>query len=183
MYNLNSPITGLFLFVPLTLAYSYVIILAQTFTGDMMSLLLQIKKDQLQARKNNQTAEATLLTTLIGEASMIGKNDGNRDSTDEEVISVIKKFVKNNNELMNYANKESSAYALAKDENEFLSQYLPSQMTEEEIRTAVQQRIHSLDEISPKLMGKIMGWLKENYGGQYDGALASKVVKELLSGR
>lgn len=148
-----------------------------------MSLILQIKKDQLQARKNSQTAEATLLTTLLGEAAMIGKNAGNRETTDEEVVAVIKKFVKNNTELMGYAEAESNAYLSARDENDFLSQYLPSQMTEEDIRVAVQTRIVTLDEISPKLMGSVMKWLKDNYAGQYDGGLASKVVKELLSGR
>jgi len=148
-----------------------------------MSLLSQIKKDQLQARKNSKTVEATLLTTLIGEAAMIGKNDGNRETTDEEVVAVIKKFVKNNTELMGYAVAESVAYMNARDENDFLSQYLPSQMTEDEIRAAVQKRIVTLDEISPKLMGSVMKWLKDNYAGQYDGGLASKVVKELLSGR
>jgi len=148
-----------------------------------MSLILQIKKDQLQARKNSQTAEATLLTTLLGEAAMIGKNAGNRETTDEEVVAVIKKFVKNNTELMGYAEAESNAYLSAKDENALLSQYLPSQMTEDELREAVQSRIIALDEISPKLMGSVMKWLKDNYAGQYDGGLASKVVKELLSGR
>jgi len=148
-----------------------------------MSLILQIKKDQLQARKNSQTVEATLLTTLLGEAIMIGKNAGNRETTDEEVVAVIKKFVKNNTELMGYAESESNSYLNARDENDLLSHYLPSQMTEEDIRTAVQTRIVTLDEISPKLMGSVMKWLKYNYAGQYDGGLASKVVKELLSGR
>jgi len=148
-----------------------------------MSLFLQIKKDQLHARKNNKTVEATLLTTLIGEAAMIGKNDGNRESTDEEVIAVVKKFIKNNKELMDIVNPESNGYTDAKFENEFLTQYIPLQMTEEELRETVQLRIRTLDEITPKLMGTVMKWLKDNYVGQYDGALASKVVKELLSGR
>lgn len=146
-----------------------------------MSLLQQIKKDQLQARKDKQAAEATLLTTLIGEAAMIGKNDGNRESTDDEVITVVKKFIKNNKELMNIVKPETDGYADAKAENEFLTQYIPSQMTEEELRVAVQSRICTLDEISPKLMGSIMKWLKDNYVGHYDGNLASKVVKELLN--
>ena len=148
-----------------------------------MSLLAKIKQDQLQARKNKNAAEATLLTTLIGEAAMIGKNDGNRETTDVEVVTVIKKFIKNNTELMNVANVPEMGYDYAKKENDFLAQYLPSQMTEEELQTTIQTYISTLEEVSPKLMGSVMKWLKDNYAGQYDGGLASKVVKGLLSGR
>jgi uncharacterized protein YqeY len=147
-----------------------------------MSLLSEIKKDQLQARKNKKTTEATLLTTLIGEASMIGKNAGNRETTDYEVVAIIKKFIKNNTELMSVAHQDSIAYGLAKDESEFLTQYLPVQMTEEDLREAVQSRIRTLDDISPKIMGLLMKWLKDNYSGQYDGKMASKIVGELLRG-
>lgn len=147
-----------------------------------MLLIQQIKKDQLTARKNKKTAESTILTTLLGEAGMIGKNNGNRESTDNEVIAVVKKFIKNNTELMKLTSDESSAYLTARDENVFLSKYVPTQLAEEELRSLVQKRLCNLDEISPKLMGKIMSWLKENHDGQYDGQLASKVVKELLNG-
>ena len=113
---------------------------------------------------------------------MIGKNDGNRESTDDEVIGVIKKFIKNNTELMNVVNPETDGFADAKHENEFLTQYLPTQMTEEDLREAIQARIRTLDEISPKIMGLLMKWLKDNYSGQYDGKMASKIVGELLRG-
>jgi len=148
-----------------------------------MSLLSEIKQRQLKSRKNKLTAEVTLLTTLIGEAAMIGKNDGNRETTDEEVVAVIKKFIKNNNELMNVADSKSEAYEIVKNENEFLTQYLPSQMTEEELYNMIQTYIDTFEENSPRLMGSIMKWLKESYAGQYDGRLASKIVKELLNGR
>lgn len=147
-----------------------------------MSLIQQIKKDQLTARKAKQSYQAIRLTTLIGEAEMIGKNAGNRETTDDEVVVVIKKFIKNNLELINVVDPTSDGFADAIKENELLSAYLPTQMSEDEIKTAVQKRIITLDELSPKLMGKIMAWLKENYAGQYDGKLASKVVKELLNG-
>ena len=67
----------------------------------MMRMLIEkIKHDQLVARKNRSTVESTLLTTLIGEADMVGKNNGNRDPFDEEVISVVKKFLKGVNETI-----------------------------------------------------------------------------------
>ena len=50
-----------------------------------MTLFSQIKADQLAARKAKDGLKATLLTTLIGELTAIGKNDGNREVTDAEV--------------------------------------------------------------------------------------------------
>ena len=41
----------------------------------------------------------------------------------------------------------------------------------------------TVDEVSPKIMGVIMKWLKDNYAGKYDGKMASKIVGELLNGR
>jgi hypothetical protein len=53
----------------------------------------QIKAKQIAARKSG-SADAGLLTTLLGEAAMVGKNAG-RETTDQEVVAVVKKFVKN----------------------------------------------------------------------------------------
>ncbi len=146
-----------------------------------MSLIQQIKKDQLRARKNKNTTESTILTTLIGESEAIGKNNGNRESTDNEVVVVIKKFIKNNLELINLVKPESDRCKAAICENKLLTNYIPTQLVEAELRTIIQKRISTLSDISPKLMGKTMTWLKENYTDQYDGKLASKVVKDLLS--
>lgn len=145
-----------------------------------MSLIQEIKQNQLIARKAKQISEARLLTTLLGEAAMVGKTAGNRESTDDEVVAVIKKFIKNNNEVMVVSESKSETYMNAIIETDILTQYLPTQMTEEELRLVIQKRIATLEEISPKLMGKVMGWLKQNHNGQYDGKMASNIVKDLL---
>ena len=61
----------------------------------MTSLLKQLQADQLNARKARDSIKATLLTTVLGEAVKVGKDDGDRDPTDTEVMDVFKKFVKN----------------------------------------------------------------------------------------
>ena len=71
-----------------------------------MTILESVKKAQLQARKEKRAVDASTLTTLIGEAEMIGKNDGNRASTDAEVVTVIKKFVKNIDETLTILSKD-----------------------------------------------------------------------------
>ncbi len=135
-----------------------------------MTILDSVKKAQLQARKDKRAEDAATLTTLIGEAEMIGKNDGNRVSTDAEVVAVIKKFVKNIDETLNVVSKDSTKVdrveALGK-EKALLSTFLPKQLSEDELRTILADFIAALPEKNPKAMGKVLGSLKEAFAGQY----------------
>lgn len=145
-----------------------------------MSILQKIKDDQLAARKNKEELKAKVLTVLLGEASRPGKDNGDRESTDSEVIAVLKKFIKNNQELMEHSIESSMAHHIAKSETLLLEQYLPKQLNEEELREVIEGYVSGLDDKSMKQMGKIMGQLKKDYEGLYDGAAASTIVKELL---
>lgn len=133
-------------------------------------LINKIKEDNLVARKAHDSAKASLLTTLLGEAEMIGKNDGNRQTTDAEVQEVIQKFVKNN-KLTIAALKDIGAEQFHK-ENEILSEYLPKMLSEEELKVVILS-------YGTKNMGEIMKQLKANHAGMYDGQLASKIAKTL----
>lgn len=149
-----------------------------------MTILDSIKKVQLQARKDKNSADASTLTTLIGESEMIGKNDGNRVSTDAEVVAVIKKFIKNIDETVAIVSKDSTKEDKVKalvQEKTLLTTFLPKQLSEDEIRTILGGFVNALGDKNPKMMGKVLGSLKEQFTGQYDGALASRIAKELLA--
>lgn len=150
-----------------------------------MSLIEKIKQDQLAARKAKFTVVATVLTTLIGEADAIGKNAGNRQPTDVEVVAILKKFIKNLDEVIKVAGdyRDSDACDRAWDEKVVLQAYLPTQLCEPDL-TEIIARIFIEDfndARDPKLMGKVLGSLKAKYNGMYDGGMASKIVKEFLS--
>lgn len=141
-----------------------------------MSLLEQIRVDQIQARKNRDAERASLLTTLLSEAANVGLNDGKRETTDLEVIAVIKKFIKNIDETLAVRDVEE-----LRTERNILESYLPSQLTEEELTQIVELYIEALVQPrSMKLMGTVMKHLRESYEGQYDGKLASNIVKRAL---
>lgn len=147
-----------------------------------MSLLSQIKEQQIAARKNREEIKTSLLTTLLSEASVPGKND-NRESTDAEVVVVVKKFIKGVNETLEALKFSSDGRVkVAVIEKEILEGFLPQQLTEEEIRQIATMFVTAEEgKKDMKLMGKIQAYLKTNYAGQYDGALASKVIKEILA--
>ena len=138
--------------------------------------LQQIREDQLEARKSRDKLKATLLTTLIGEAQMVGKNAGNRDTTDAEVVQVVKKFIKNIDESLEYYSGETKEEKLS--EKKLLEIYLPRQLTEEQLTTIIFDIFNKLNITELKQMGLVMKELKTNYEGQFDGRLASTIVKD-----
>jgi uncharacterized protein YqeY len=141
-----------------------------------MSLLVKIRNDLDTARRNKDMRLLTLLTTLYSEAAMVGKTKRNGESTNEEVLAVTRKFkvgveeiikIKGSNEFLEF---EISLY----------DKYLPTLLTNVEITEIINTLISELPEKSPKAMGVIMGKLKSEYLGRYDGTFASKLVKDLL---
>lgn len=137
-------------------------------------LINQIKQDQINARKAREKTRATILTTLIGEADMIGKNAGNRAPDDAEVLACIRKFIKGMEEVKKFEHVETT-----EEEQRILEEYLPQEMADcdlqDVIHGIVMERGYGL-----KDMGKVMTDLRTNYTGLYDGKKAAGFVKMIL---
>jgi uncharacterized protein YqeY len=141
-----------------------------------MTLIDKIKADQLQARKDRDPLKSVLLTTLIGEASLIGTNDGKREVTDAEVVAVVKKFIKGIDETLKYLGDHAPAQSkVVKSEKDMLEVYLPKQYDDYELKVLILGA-----NLANTSKGQIMKYLKDNYAGQYDGKVAAKVFDELL---
>lgn len=153
-------------------------------------LMDQIKKDWTTARKARETTKAILLSTLYSEALAVGKNDGNRLTTDEEVISKTKKFVKDISETIDRLENEDStsynSFALAgavtkfTQERNWLEVYLPKQLTEKELLAQITLITENPEITSVKQMGLVMKELNENFYGRFDGKKASEFVRGML---
>jgi hypothetical protein len=139
-------------------------------------MINRIKKEQLKARKGKDKFTTSVLTALISEITTIGKNNGNRETTEQESIGVIKKFKKNVVETMKVVSDEEKKKELEK-EISIYDNFLPQMMTENETSTAIEAIIVEME--NPN-MGLVMKELKTNYGAQLDMALASKLVKQKL---
>lgn len=140
----------------------------------------QLKKENMEARKEKNTLKANLLSTVIGEAQTIGKNAGNREPNQEEVLGVIKKFMKSIDESIAVLEKAGRDSAKEKEEKGILEKYLPKQMTEEKLKKAIDEIVAGLADKSPKMMGAVMAQLKEKYPNQFDGKMASALAKQAL---
>lgn len=142
-----------------------------------MTILQDIKKDQIAARmpKTKDAKKASLLTTLLGECETISKSKG-IELLDSDVQEIVSKFIKNNLDAINAVGQDSEKGIDLLKENEMLSAYLPSQLSEEDLTKEIQALIDSgLDHI-----GKIMGSLKQNFPNQYDAGTASQITRKIL---
>lgn len=142
-------------------------------------LITKIQEDALAARKARDSDKSLLLVTLFAEASRKGKDDGDRLSRDEEVVETVKKFIK---DLKFTLDKTTNETVIAKTKFELavLSAYLPEMLTGETLLAAIHAIANTLPELNAKAMGTIMGQLRTQYGGAYDGKEAKNLVESLL---
>jgi uncharacterized protein len=153
-------------------------------------MLEQIKKDQLQARKDKDAVRASLLTTLIGEieGELTRLDPSVREAKTNEVsLATIKSFLKKNKEGQEYMSKSEIHPAAveanlvqARAEQAVLESYLPTQLTEAQLEEIFKAEFP--DGITVKERGRAMAILKANYNGQYDGKQASDVLGRLIAG-
>tara|TARA_B100000953_G_scaffold298506_1_gene295513 strand:+ start:115 stop:570 length:456 start_codon:yes stop_codon:yes gene_type:complete len=124
-------------------------------------------------------------TTLRMAISEIKKEeiDKQTDLNEENTISIIQKMIKQRKDSSNQFRSANRDELAAKEEMEIkiLTEFLPEQISEEEITEIVRETIIREGASSPQDMGKIMGSLKSNLQGKADMAVVSKVVKKSLN--
>lgn len=143
-----------------------------------MSLVDTLKAASVKARLERNTVSSNLLTTLYSEVVMVGKNKGNRETTDAEAIAVIKKFRDGIQDTLGFADRVPSLdVEVLKAELDIVNGFLPKQLSPDELKVIVAKMIESSDSIT---MGLVMNQLRKEYGGMYEGDIASKIVKDLI---
>jgi uncharacterized protein YqeY len=143
-------------------------------------LLETIRLQSVEARRAKDSVRATLLVTLFAEAARVGKDAGNRETTDEETQKVVRKFLKGVDESLAVL-KDEAARALALAEKSILESFLPQRITGAPLQAVVAEIVASLPDKSAKQMGLVMRSLKERLSGAYDGAEATALVKTALA--
>lgn len=142
-----------------------------------MTLIELLKVKQLDARKERNSVETNFYTTLIGDAVAIGKNAGNRAPTDDEVLNLIKKYLKNVEQVLSVTPVHDYRAGVAATEEKLLKSFIPMQLTREQLSQCLQDYL-ALGGI--RNMKDIMNYFKQNHPNMYDGKVLSAVVKEAL---
>lgn len=113
----------------------------------------------------------------------IDKGGAGYNATDEDVLQVIDKQVKQRKDSIEQFEKAQRTELAEKEKQEMalLTIYLPKQLTEDEIKALVTDAIAKTGATTPSDLGKVMGFLSVQIKGKADGATVSRIVRETLS--
>ena len=146
---------------------------------DLKSL---IKSQVTTSMKNGDKLRTSVLRMTLAEIQKEEISEKS-DLEDNKLISILKKMIKQRKESIAQYLKASRNELAEKEKEEItiIQEFLPDQMTEEEIREIIQKTIESTGAESMKDMGKVMAALKEQTAGKADAALISQEVKKILA--
>jgi uncharacterized protein YqeY len=148
----------------------------------MMGLKEKLQEDLKQAvRDRDETRKTTLRLALAAiKNAEIAKG---RELDNNELVAVISQQAKQRRESIAQFAEGGRQDLVAQEEEELklLLEYLPRQLSEEEIRTRASEVIEQVKATSPAQMGEVMRVLMPELKGKADGQVANRIVRELLA--
>lgn len=144
--------------------------LEEKINADIKSAMLAKESAKLEALRAVKSAILLLKTSPEG-------------YTDETELKALQKMVKQRKETAEvYKTQNRQDLAdVELSQAAVIEQYLPKQMSEEEIKAEVSKIISSVGATSPADMGKVMGVASKQLAGKADGKMISSLVKDLLA--
>ena len=132
--------------------------------------------------KKGEKEKTTTLRMAISEIQR-EEIDKRSDLSDREVIAILQRMIKQRKDSSNQFRSAGREELSFKEDREIetLSEFLPEQLSEDEIKEIVFNSIENLNAETPQDIGKVMGYLKSDLQGKADMSLVSKLVKENLS--
>jgi len=149
-----------------------------------MALKEQIQNDMKAALLSGSRFEGDVLRNLkaaiLNEEVAKGKRD--EGLGDDEIEQVIAREVKKRREsiALYEQNGRGELADGEKKELEVLEQYLPKQLSEDEVRVLVDEAIATVGADGPQMMGQVIGAVKAKAGNTADGSIVARIVKEQL---
>ena len=151
-----------------------------------MSLKKQIddKLNQaLKAKDKNIYPTLRLIVSAIKDLEIAGRSKGQKEIKDSDIISLLKKMIKQRNESCEVYEKAGRKELLENEKKEIdvISTFLPKQLSEEDTKKICEETIKLVGASSMKDMGRIMGVLKTKHADSLDFSVVSKILKGILN--
>lgn len=137
----------------------------------------------VQAMKAQDKDKLRALRAIKSEI-LLAKTDGSGEAVDEaKELKIIQKMVKSRQESLEIYEKEGRKDLADKERSEikYIQEYLPEQMSEEEIAAKIDMIIDQTNATSMADMGRVMGLAQKEMGGKADGKTIATLVKARLS--
>jgi len=148
-----------------------------------MTLEQKIMAEMKEAMKNKD--EGTLRgLRAIKAAIILAKTEKgfSGEITEDAEIKILQKLLKQRKDSLEIFNKENRPDLAQKEKEEIavIQNFLPTPLTEDELRVELRKIIADSGAIGPSDLGKVMGIASKSFAGKADGKTISSLVKELL---
>jgi len=154
-----------------------------------------LKKEKFMALKNqiDQDIKSAMLAKdqarlrslrAIKSAILLAETEKNADAFDEKAeIKVLQRLVKQRKESAEIYKQQNrpDLLAIEKEEQEIIEQYLPKQLSREEVKKVINKIVEESGANNIKDIGKVMGLANSSLAGKADGKTISEIAREVLS--
>ena len=141
-------------------------------------------KTAMREKDATRLSTLRLISAAIKDQDINARAKGNSEGVSEaEVLTILGKMVKQRQESVR-AYEEGGRIDLAEQERTeigYIEEFLPRQLSDEEVAAAVEEAMASVGASSIRDMGKVMGALKSRYTGQMDFGVVGPMVKAKLA--
>jgi uncharacterized protein len=147
-----------------------------------LSVLDQLNQDMKQAMREKDKQRLSVIRSVKGSIQNEAINIGH-DLSDEEVLTVLNREMKQRRESLHEFEKADRSDLVAKTQAEIdvLADYMPEQLSDEELKKVVDETIAETGAVSKSEMGKVMGAVMPKVKGRADGAAVRRLVQQSLS--
>ena len=141
-----------------------------------------LKTAMLEDRKQS-VGTIRLILAAVKDRDIAARSDGNNEGIDDtQILSLLQSMIKQRHESITMYEQGGRAELAERERAEIgiIADFLPKQLDEQEIETAVKDVICELDATCLKDMGRTMAALRTRYTGSMDFSKASGIAKSLL---
>jgi uncharacterized protein YqeY len=141
-------------------------------------------KEAMKAKNERAVSTLRMVNSTLKNADIEARGAGKEPLGDAEVLGLLQKMIKQRQESVELYEKGGRADLVKQEQEEIaiISAYLPKQMSEPEMKAAIEAAVNETGAAGMKDMGKVIGVLRSKYAGQMDMARASAMVKAQLAG-
>ncbi|HPG06033.1 MAG TPA: GatB/YqeY domain-containing protein [Saprospiraceae bacterium] len=149
-----------------------------------MSLEQNVMTALKEAMKAKDQGALRALRAIKSEILLFQTSGAHADLDDAAEIKLLQKMIKQRKDSLDIYEKENRQDLAAKEieEIEVIEQFLPKQLSDEELKGVIDGIIQSTGASSIKDMGKVMGMVSKQVAGKAEGARIAAMVKSLLGG-
>ncbi len=147
-----------------------------------MSLMDRLNEDMKLAMKNKDKFKLSVIRMVISSIKYV-EIEKRSSLSDDQIIDVLTREVKQRRDSLQEFEKANRTDLIGKIKEELaiLQDYLPEQLTEEELKKIVQETVQEIGASNKSEMGKVMSAVMPKVKGRADGKMINKLVQEVLS--